>query len=234
MGRRIGTKINTKRRTAMKSDKAHDASDDLVAPRLVVIEPIEQVGLVLSLSRPEMVIGHSDTADHVLKDRFVSRRHALVTVDPSGLVTIRDLNSTGGTFVNDERLEDPRVLRPGDRVRFADLVARFEPGSSPGIPMAAAETDMQVRPLDAGTGALSGADTEGTGSAAAGRQRPRANRLAENSPAAHRVRLPGFVQDEDIGLGDVVKRATYAIGIKPCAGCEKRAAALNRWLHFTR
>ena len=50
----------------------------------------------------------------------------------------------------------------------------------------------------------------------------------------HRVRLPGFLIEEEIGLGDVIKKVTYAVGIKPCAGCEKRAAALNRWMHFTR
>jgi hypothetical protein len=50
----------------------------------------------------------------------------------------------------------------------------------------------------------------------------------------HRVRLPGFIKDEEIGLGDAIKRVTYAMGIKPCAGCEKRAAALNRWMRFTR
>jgi hypothetical protein len=51
----------------------------------------------------------------------------------------------------------------------------------------------------------------------------------------HRVRLPGFLVDEEIGLGDVIKRTTYAMGIKrPCTGCDKRAAALNRWMHFTR
>jgi hypothetical protein len=49
----------------------------------------------------------------------------------------------------------------------------------------------------------------------------------------HRVRLPGFIKDEEIGLGDVIKRFTYATGIKPCSGCEKRAAALNRWVRFT-
>jgi len=50
----------------------------------------------------------------------------------------------------------------------------------------------------------------------------------------HRVRLPGFLIDEEIGLGDVIKKVTYAMGIKPCAGCKNRAAALNRWMHFTR
>jgi len=49
----------------------------------------------------------------------------------------------------------------------------------------------------------------------------------------HKVRLPGFIRDEEIGLGDVIKRATSYIGIKPCGGCERRAALLNRWLVFT-
>jgi hypothetical protein len=52
---------------------------------------------------------------------------------------------------------------------------------------------------------------------------------------SHRVRLPGFItNDDEIGLGDVVKRITYAMGIKPCGGCERRTAALNRWMVFTR
>jgi hypothetical protein len=50
----------------------------------------------------------------------------------------------------------------------------------------------------------------------------------------YRVRLPGFLIDDEIGLGDAIKRVTYAMGIKPCGGCEKRAAALNRWMHFSR
>jgi hypothetical protein len=49
-----------------------------------------------------------------------------------------------------------------------------------------------------------------------------------------RVRLPGFVLEEEIGVGDVVKRAAYALGIKPCGGCDRRAAALNRWMVFSR
>jgi hypothetical protein len=51
---------------------------------------------------------------------------------------------------------------------------------------------------------------------------------------AHRIRLPGFIMEKEIGLGDVIKKVSYAMGIKPCAGCEKRAAALNRWMRFTR
>jgi hypothetical protein len=45
--------------------------------------------------------------------------------------------------------------------------------------------------------------------------------------------LPGFISDEDVGLGDVIKRATYAIGVKPCGGCQRRAGVLNRWMVFS-
>jgi len=48
-----------------------------------------------------------------------------------------------------------------------------------------------------------------------------------------RVRLPGFVSDEPVGLGDAIKRATSAVGVKPCGGCTQRAATLNRWIEFT-
>lgn len=47
-----------------------------------------------------------------------------------------------------------------------------------------------------------------------------------------RLRLPGFIAEDDAGLGDVIKRITYTVGIKPCGGYERRAAALNRWLVF--
>lgn len=49
-----------------------------------------------------------------------------------------------------------------------------------------------------------------------------------------RVRLPGFINEDEVGLGDIVKRAAYAVGLAPCGGCERRAAALNRWVVFRR
>jgi hypothetical protein len=51
----------------------------------------------------------------------VSRRHATVQVDDDGHATIRDENSTNGTFVNDDRVlpgVDVRLV-DGDRVRLA-------------------------------------------------------------------------------------------------------------------
>jgi len=61
-----------------------------------------------------------------------------------------------------------------------------------------------------------------------------AYRRLSGAPAPIRVRLPGFLSDTDIGLGDAIKRATASIGIRPCGGCARRAAALNGWMVFTR
>lgn len=46
------------------------------------------------------------------------------------------------------------------------------------------------------------------------------------------VRLPGFVADEQMGLGDAVTRVTTQMGLRSCGGCERRAATLNRWIVF--
>jgi hypothetical protein len=43
-----------------------------------------------------------------------------------------------------------------------------------------------------------------------------------------RVRLPGFLADEEVGLGTAVSRMTSALHVRSCGGCQRRAAALDR------
>ena len=52
-------------------------------------------------------------------------------------------------------------------------------------------------------------------------------------PLPRALRLPGFINDDEIGLGDVIQRAASYVGIKPCGGCGRRAAALNQWFVFS-
>lgn len=54
-----------------------------------------------------------------------------------------------------------------------------------------------------------------------------------NERRPHRVRLPGFLIEEELGLGDLIKRTTSFVGIKTCGRCERRAAVLNRWFRFS-
>jgi hypothetical protein len=62
---------------------------------------------------------------------------------------------------------------------------------------------------------------------------PKTGRGDRDEPTPHRVRLPGFVADTEVGLGEVIKRATSLAGIRPCGSCLERAAALNRWMVFS-
>jgi hypothetical protein len=65
-------------------------------------------------------------------------------------------------------------------------------------------------------------------------QTPSESGMSARTETLLRVRLPGFIGDEEIGLGDAIKRATYAFGLQPCGGCDQRATALNRWISFSR
>jgi hypothetical protein len=57
--------------------------------------------------------------------------------------------------------------------------------------------------------------------------------MTENRPSQpFRVSLPGFVRTEEIGLGDVIKRATSTVGVRPCGRCARRAAGLNARVVF--
>jgi len=78
-------------------------------------------------------IGRGQDSDVVLSHPSVSRRHAELTLNPNGAIQIRDLNSTGGTFVSrggKERnvttagLERSDMLRLGDyEISVEDLLA---------------------------------------------------------------------------------------------------------------
>lgn len=61
----------------------------------------------------------------------------------------------------------------------------------------------------------------------------RSDTLRQGGREPYRVHLPGFVSEEDVGLGDTIKRATSTVGLRPCGGCGRRAAALNRWMVFS-
>lgn len=64
-------------------------------------------------------------------------------------------------------------------------------------------------------------------------EKTKSDNAEQNERQPYRVRLPGFITDADVGLGDAIKRVTSTFGIQPCSGCERRAVALNRWFVFT-
>jgi hypothetical protein len=69
-------------------------------------------------------LGRGEVEIH-LEDPFASTRHARL-VRQGGVVVIEDLGSTNGTYLNEELLEGPRPLHPGDRIRIGDSTFMFE------------------------------------------------------------------------------------------------------------
>ncbi len=69
-----------------------------------------------SLQGDSVMVGRDRTCSVVLAHPAVSRRHARITM-ASGALTLEDLKSANGTYVNNTRVERV-VLKPGDVVRF--------------------------------------------------------------------------------------------------------------------
>ena len=95
------------------------------APRLVVERaPGHDPGMIYDLDG-DVVLGRGDQAEIRLEDPFASSRHARV-YRQGNILVIEDLRSTNGTYLNEELLETPRPLHPGDRVRIGDSEFTFE------------------------------------------------------------------------------------------------------------
>jgi pSer/pThr/pTyr-binding forkhead associated (FHA) protein len=90
--------------------------------------------------RDELVIGREVGGEGTLsRDHELSRRHARVARDASGQLTIEDLGSANGTFVNGERVRGRHVLRVGDTVRIGSTTLQLtDVGRAPATPASVA------------------------------------------------------------------------------------------------
>jgi pSer/pThr/pTyr-binding forkhead associated (FHA) protein len=82
----------------------------------MLLEIVEgpEAGRQIELQGP-VVLGRDHSADVVLEDGQISRRHARVTPSAAGIV-VEDLESTNGTFVNHDEVHSPVELAPGDEL----------------------------------------------------------------------------------------------------------------------
>ena len=63
------------------------------------------------------VLGRDLQCDVVINDAEASRRHAEINPLPNNRWTIRDLDTTNGTFVNAQRIVGPAEITVGDVIR---------------------------------------------------------------------------------------------------------------------
>jgi serine phosphatase RsbU (regulator of sigma subunit) len=78
----------------------------------------------------EQIVGRAATSHVRLPDSSVSRTHARIVLD-GGKVTLTDLGSSNGTFVNGAPLSEPRELKLGDVLAFADVELKLVESVAP-------------------------------------------------------------------------------------------------------
>jgi len=88
----------------------------------------ENAGKLFPLSKPELLIGRSPNADIRINEKAVSHNHARLQLD-NGACTLRDLESTNGTFVNNELIAGSVRLRGGDAVGVGSTTFTYLAGA---------------------------------------------------------------------------------------------------------
>jgi len=112
--------------SAPEATGLHSAAPSLGAePRLIVERaPGHKPGMEYDLAHGA-VLGRGEQAEIRLEDPFASSRHARI-VRQGGVMVLEDLGSTNGTYLNEELLQGPQPLHPGDRIRIGDSEFTFE------------------------------------------------------------------------------------------------------------
>lgn len=80
-----------------------------------------------TLFQPQMIwtIGRNREAALPLRDRMLSRRHAVILYVPDEGFYLVDLNSMNGSFVNGVRIQQRQLLKDGDRLRLGSFEFSF-------------------------------------------------------------------------------------------------------------
>ncbi|MGB8297918.1 MAG: DUF4388 domain-containing protein [Polyangia bacterium] len=91
----------------------------------------------------EIVIGRSSDLDMVLVEDMVSRKHAKIVTDGRS-VSIQDLGSTNGTFVNGEKVRSMQ-LKDGDRILVGTSIIKLVATSGEARAPAASLSEIEAR-----------------------------------------------------------------------------------------
>ena len=80
-------------------------------------------------TKPEVTIGRDPACDATLEDKTVSNEHARLSFHHNQW-WLEDMQSTNGTFLNEERLSSPTVVTTSDQVRCGQVILSIRVGST--------------------------------------------------------------------------------------------------------
>src|SRR5713101_1027218 len=91
--------------------------------RLSTIVPMDTIAYEYALLKEEVSLGRSEDNDIVIPHASISRAHARL-VRRDGAYEVVDLNSTNGSYVNNQPVHGSMMVSSGSEVRFGDI--RFD------------------------------------------------------------------------------------------------------------
>ena len=92
--------------------------------KLITVNPVAPLPTEYSLLKDEMTLGRGTENDLVVPHASVSRAHARIQ-RRNGMYQLVDLNSTNGTFLNDQPVHGSVPLDPGSEVRLGEVAFIF-------------------------------------------------------------------------------------------------------------
>lgn len=92
-------------------------------PKMILLQQGQAVPY--EVTKGETVLGRLPECDIQLQSNMVSRQHARLLLDGES-VTLEDMKSGNGTFVNGQKIDRPVKLKTGDRIKFGPILFRFE------------------------------------------------------------------------------------------------------------
>lgn len=95
----------------------------------------------------QLIIGRSSELDIVLVEDMVSRKHAKITLS-AGKITIEDLGSTNGTFVNGEKVKTSR-LKEGDRILVGTSILKLVKAGAGAVELSDAQVKQNLEQVAA-------------------------------------------------------------------------------------
>jgi predicted component of type VI protein secretion system len=101
----------------------------------------------LKLNEGVTSIGRHDDCVIRIKSSQVSRRHCEI-FEVTGKLTVRDLGSSNGTFVNGKRVSGQHVLKPGDEVTLGAVTLRVAIPGQPFAAESASQAPAKVKAAD--------------------------------------------------------------------------------------
>jgi pSer/pThr/pTyr-binding forkhead associated (FHA) protein len=75
----------------------------------------------IKLRSAETLVGRQKGCDLRIPSAEISRRHCILSF-ADGTLTVEDLNSANGTFVNDQQVLGKQTVKPGDQLKIGPMI----------------------------------------------------------------------------------------------------------------